>query len=403
MKVYSHVDADCFYVSCERLRDPNLEGLPVAVLGNQGACVIAASYEMKDAGVEVAMPIWKAKKICPQGIFIKRDFRWYGVLSKAMQEVLHEFTDHIEYYSVDESFMDLGQPTIPLSKLAKQIQDRMWQRTGLPISVGIGGTRLLSKLGSKRNKPMGTVVITEENREYILRNTPIGKVNGIGRRLIKRMPQHQIENAWDFVSKGRAYIKQHLHKPGETIWYELSGTPILPICPERGERKIVSRGGSIWGHYKNPTYIWGFLVRNFERFLTELWAERLEILKLGVILRTSGGHSFQSTVPLPDYTSDHSTLFAALKQAFKLAYHSGPTYCRVHIVGQPIRLEAHKQLNLFEVDREEDAIVKRLKAEVNQRYGLFTLRNASSAYAAEVFRDKVSDYEITDISGKHLF
>src|SRR5947209_14027539 len=79
-----HLDADCFYVSAERVRDPFLLGKPVGVLGNQGACVIAKSYEMKKAGVRTGEPIWEAAKKCPLGIYIKRDFRWYEVLSRRL-------------------------------------------------------------------------------------------------------------------------------------------------------------------------------------------------------------------------------------------------------------------------------------------------------------------------------
>src|SRR5262249_47101958 len=78
----AHLDADCFYVSAERVRHPDLVGKPVGVLGNNGACVIAKSYEMKLAGVKTGMPIWDAKKLCPDGVYLKRDFHWYEVLSR---------------------------------------------------------------------------------------------------------------------------------------------------------------------------------------------------------------------------------------------------------------------------------------------------------------------------------
>src|SRR5947209_7682532 len=108
-----HLDADCFYVSAERVRDAFLEGKPVGVLGNQGACVIARSYEMKAAGVPVAMAIWDAVKRCPDGIYIKRDFRWYEMLSRRMLDVVgdlaraRERTRKVEYYSIDEFFFEV--------------------------------------------------------------------------------------------------------------------------------------------------------------------------------------------------------------------------------------------------------------------------------------------------------
>lgn len=402
MKFYAHVDADCFYVSCERLRDACLEGRPVAVLGNQGACVIARSYEMKAAGVAVAMPVWRAKRMCPEAIFVKRDFRWYGVLSRAMQEVLREFTDEIEYYSVDESFLYLGQVARPL-ELAQEMQDRMRLRTGLPVSVGLGPTRKLAKVAAKKGKPLGVTVIDDLNREELLADVPIFDVPGIGRRLKYRCYKHGIKTALDFARRERKWIKREFHKPGEQLWYELNGRSVLGIQTERASRKIVSRGGSVWGHVKDRDYLWGFLVRNLERFCTELWGEDIEILKLTVILRRSDGRNHSASVPLPDYTSDQAVLLAAMEKGFEKAFKYGPTYCRVHLVGLPLRHACSKQLNLFSQDSQKAASLKKLKAELNQRFGLFTLRNASSQMAGEVFKDKVSDFEITDIPGKHLF
>src|SRR3954462_15653878 len=99
-----HVDADCFYVSAERVRDHFLLGKPVGVLGNQGACVIAKSYEMRAAGVKTGAPIWEAQKLCPDGLYVKRDFRWYEVLSRQMLGIVREFSPKVEYYSIDEFF-----------------------------------------------------------------------------------------------------------------------------------------------------------------------------------------------------------------------------------------------------------------------------------------------------------
>jgi len=403
MKLYAHADADCFYVSCERIRDPRLLGKPVGVLGNQGACVIAASYEMKAAGVEVAMPIWKAKTICPEGIFIKRDFRWYGLLSHAMQEVFKEYSNHVEYYSIDESFILFDLDFDEAKKLAHHMQDRMLKRTGLPISVGFGRTRTLCKLASKRNKPFGALVINDKNWKAILQNTSIENVNGIGRKLIHKCHQLGIQTAWDYIQTPQKKIKEVLKKPGEVIWYELQGQAILSVETERSKRKIVSRGGSIWGHYKDKAYVWGFLVRNFERFLTCLWDENLEVRRLTTVLQSSDGRQIKSTQDLPDYSSEQKSLLKALKDGFRETYQAGTSYCRVHIIGEPVRSTKTKQLNLFKEDQEQSYKIKKLKATINKRFGLFTLRNATTAYASEVFKDKISDFEIVDVADKHLF
>src|SRR5437899_11730429 len=103
-----HLDADCFYVSAERVRYPYLGRKPVGVLGNQGAFVIAKSYEMKAAGVKTGDPIWEALVKCPEGVYVKRDFRWYEVLSRLMLDVVRDFSSEVEYYSIDEFFFRIS-------------------------------------------------------------------------------------------------------------------------------------------------------------------------------------------------------------------------------------------------------------------------------------------------------
>src|SRR5947209_3285482 len=99
-----HCDADCFYASAERVRDPFLETTPVGVLGNQGAAVIAKSYEMKARGVKTGEPVWDAVKKCPEGVYAKRDFKWYEVLSRSMLGLVRLASPCVEYYSIDEFF-----------------------------------------------------------------------------------------------------------------------------------------------------------------------------------------------------------------------------------------------------------------------------------------------------------
>src|SRR4051794_37739233 len=103
-RLVGHVDADTFYVSAERVRNAFLRAKAVGVHSNQGACVIARSYEMKAFGIKVGEPIWDALVKCPDGIYLKRDFRWYEVLSRAMLAVVREFSPKVEYYSINKFF-----------------------------------------------------------------------------------------------------------------------------------------------------------------------------------------------------------------------------------------------------------------------------------------------------------
>src|SRR4051812_24480159 len=143
------------YVSAERVRHPDLAGKPVGVLGNNGACVIAKSYEMKAQGVKTGTPIWDAKALCPDGVYVKRDFYWYEVLSRKMLGIVGTFSPRLEYYSIDEFFFEVVPVGCKssLQATATAIRDHIMGHARLPVTIGIARTRTLAKLFSDTGKP----------------------------------------------------------------------------------------------------------------------------------------------------------------------------------------------------------------------------------------------------------
>lgn len=399
--IIGHVDADCFYVSCERVRDRRLEGKPVGVLGNQGACVIARSYEMRPYGVKVGMPIWKAKQLCPEGVYIKRDFQWYEIISRQMQEILHTLSDTVEYYSVDESFVDFGVFSGDLQQLASHIQEKTLKEVGVPVSVGIATTRTLAKIASEKNKPMGTQVVRMEDLKNFLSQCSPAEIPGIGRKLIQRIGH--LKTIADYINEPQENIRRLLHKPGEELWYELQGVSLYPIRAKRPERKVISRGGSIWGHHTDRWYIWGFLIRNLERFVNQLIKEEIEINELTLLLVTSQGLTFKGVEKLPDYTNAYSWLMKGLQSIFQKTFRPGSTYSYVHIIAGNLRPALKKQLNLFVEEDEKQKQLFLVKQKLNQKYGPFTVRSGATAHVPQVFEDETSNYEICDIDGKICF
>jgi len=168
-----HLDADCFYVSAERVRDSFLEKKPVGVLGNQGACVIAKSYEMKEAGVKTGEPIWEARVKCPMGVYVKRDFRWYEILSHQIKDIVSDMSPRVEYYSIDEFFF-LTTPMAGRSfdETARALRDKVTAETRVPVTVGIARTRTLAKLISDAAKPFGALAVLEPADEVELLARP---------------------------------------------------------------------------------------------------------------------------------------------------------------------------------------------------------------------------------------
>jgi DNA polymerase V len=267
-----HLDADCFYVSAERVRCEELEGVPVGVLGNQGACVIAKSYEMKAMGVGTGMPIWDAMRACPDGLYVKRDFRWYEVLSRLMLAVVREFSPAVEYYSIDEFFFDATPPRgLDGLQYARRIRDAIRERVGLPVTVGIARTRTLAKLISDTGKPFGAVAVLDRGaEEALLAGMPVTEVTGIAGRRERRLLPWGIKNCLDLVHADRRLVREVLTATGEALWWELRGESVLPLHPRRPLHKVLSRGGSFGEARDRPVVIWAWLVRNLERLVEEL-------------------------------------------------------------------------------------------------------------------------------------
>jgi nucleotidyltransferase/DNA polymerase involved in DNA repair len=268
-----HLDADCFYVSTERVRHAFLKDKPVAVLGNQGACVIAKSYELKSYGVKTGEPIWEAYDKCPSGIYVKRDFRWYETLSRLMLALVRDLSPRVEYHSIDEFFFQAvprrGQTQ---QQLAESLRDRIWEEVKVPVTVGIARTRTLAKLLSDAAKPFGArAVLDPEGERALLDGRPVTEIAGIAGRRERTLLPWDIRSCLDLANADRRLVRRLLTATGEALWWELRGEPTIPIHADRLPHKVLARGGSFGEATDKPSVIFAWLVRNLERLIEELY------------------------------------------------------------------------------------------------------------------------------------
>jgi len=159
----AHIDADCFFASCELVRRPELIGSPVCILSSQDACVIAKTYDAKAAGIKTGMPVWEAKKLMPHAVYLSADFHFYGLLSKKMFSILKRYAPDMEIYSIDEGFLDLNGTRDLWKKdykgIAHDIRRSVQREVGITVSVGVSITRILAKMASEYNKPNGVTIV----------------------------------------------------------------------------------------------------------------------------------------------------------------------------------------------------------------------------------------------------
>ncbi len=194
-----HVDLDAFYASVEVLKDPSLRGKPVIVGGAGPRGVVAsASYEARRSGVRSAMPGVRARRLCPEGVFLPADFEAYRTYSNRFREVLLAHTPLVEPISMDEAFLDVGGATTlfgPPEAIAAKIRRDVASEIGVICSVGVAPTKFVAKVASDECKPDGLLLVPADGVEAFLDPLPVGRMWGVGEKtgeILARMAVHTI-------------------------------------------------------------------------------------------------------------------------------------------------------------------------------------------------------------------
>jgi DNA polymerase IV len=191
-RVYGHVDMDAFYVSVELQSRPELAGRPVVVAGTgPRAVVTTASYEARRFGVFSATPAERARRLCPQAVFIPPDFEKYRARSREVMAVLREHVERVEVVGLDEAYLDLSGIERPKAA-ARRLKAAVRERTGLTCSIGIGPNKLVAKVASDAEKPDGFVVLSREQACARFGGASPGLIPGIGPKTLARLEEQGI-------------------------------------------------------------------------------------------------------------------------------------------------------------------------------------------------------------------
>ncbi|MDH6537450.1 Y-family DNA polymerase [Aurantimicrobium minutum] len=236
------VDVNSFFASCERVFDPSLEGKPVVVLSNNDGCVVALSKEAKALGVKMGIPWFKISAWAPSvGLVAKSsNYELYGDLSSRVMSILHEFSAHVEVYSVDEAFLELKGTPEELVAIGYEIKAAIQNKLGLPVCVGIGRSKTQAKLansGAKKSPGLNGVcnldTFTPEQIDHIMAALPVDNIWGIARRLSKRLNSIGIHTIKDLRDADPVRIKKKFGVVVQRSLYELRGIDCIKLEGER--------------------------------------------------------------------------------------------------------------------------------------------------------------------------
>ena len=246
MRTIFHLDLDAFFVSVERILDPKLNNKPVIVGGDPkyGRGVVAAcSYEARAFGLHSAMPIRTAYKLCPQGIYLHGHGDEYTRFSKIVKDILEQYAPLIEQASIDEFYLDMTGTQKMYGSMfgfAARLQKEIWDKIGLPISIGIGSNKTIAKIGSDCMKPKGITYIIPGMEKEFLAPMNVETIPGVGKVMKQSLNARAIYRISDITKLSSDYFGTAFGKYGIDLWRKAHGEGTEYLTIQRS-RKSISR------------------------------------------------------------------------------------------------------------------------------------------------------------------
>ena len=244
MRKILHIDMDAFYASVEQRDRPELRGKPVVVAWEaQRSVVCAASYEARTFGVRSAMPAMRARRLCPEAVFLRPDFERYRAVSKQVRAIFLRHTPLVEPLSLDEAYLDVttnltGQPTATAAAVA--IRAAIAEETSLTASAGVAPNKFLAKIASDWKKPDGLFVIKPHQVEAFLAPLPVARLPGVGAATETSLAGQGIRTVADLRRFERSDLARRWGKFGERLWELAYGLDDHPVVPDRPRKSISS-------------------------------------------------------------------------------------------------------------------------------------------------------------------
>ena len=379
--MYALCDCNNFFVSCERVFRPDLEGKPVVVLSGNDGCVVSRSNEAKALGIKMGIPYFQIEAMAKKkGVTaFSSNFSLYGDLSSRVMSILAKHTPRLEQYSVDEAFMHCNHmPTDELKTYYEQVVKQVRKWVGIPISIGIAPTKTLAKIASKYAKQYpgyhGVCIIdTEEKRQKALQGFAIEDVWGIGRQAQKKLAAANIQTAWDFAQQLPIFAKNLLHKPGVQTWQELNAVDCIDIT-DRPERQSISQSRTFQTGISDRATIEKALV-DFMSYCAEKMRKQGSVCQQFIVYAHTSRFAEQDThvihqvVTLPIPTAITSELVRHMLVALRRQWRAYP-YKKAGVVLMNLSPAANQQQVLFdERPRERDERLQKAIDNINRQYG----------------------------------
>lgn len=411
--MYALVDGNNFYVSCERVFRPSLNGRPVVVLSNNDGCAIARSNEAKALGIAMGAPWFQIKHLAEEAglVALSANFALYGDLSDRMMSLAAGLGPHQEVYSIDESFIDLTGVRGNLVERSHKIRSRILQWVGIPCGIGIGSTKTLAKLANHiaktaERKPgiypahlaqvCNLTALNPTELETVLAATAVNEVWGVGRQISKQLIAAGVNTVLDLVRLDPAMIHHRFSVVLERTVRELQGTPCIDLEQTPAPRREIACTRS-FGHPVTELSQLNEAVTEFaSRAAEKVRKQHSLATQVMVFIRTSpfrkdAQYSRSMIVPLVRPSADTGVIIHAALLGLKTIYRPGFKLAKAGVMLLDLQSDSVSQgeldLGYASDDPQGQAANKTQLMSamdgLNQRYGRGTLKMASSGLAGD--------------------
>lgn len=413
--MFAHVDANNFYVSCERVFDSTLEGKPVIVLSNNDGCAIARSNEAKALGIKMGDPGFQLTELIDRHNIrvFSTNFPLYADMSLRFKGMLSRYCPAVEDYSIDEAFLDFhGFDLTKLRPHVMQMSRDIRQGTGIPVSVGIAPTKTLTKIATRFAKKYSgyqTVCMLDNASkiEKALRLTDIGDVWGIGRRYARKLQGIGVNTAYDFTQLTREWVRKRMTVVGERLWMELRGEPCLELEIEPDDKQTITVSRSFGNRLRDFQSV-SEALSSFVCMAAYKLRKQHSVAKNFIIFletdrfRPDLPQYFPSfLVTLPVANSSNLELVRYAKEAMRRIFREGYEYKKTGVILSTISAQTSIQGNMFHaVNFEKHARLMNVTDELNSRYGRNTLKLAAQGdgIAWRIRQEKLSPCYTTRVN-----
>jgi len=316
-----HADLDTFFVSCERLRDSTLNGLPIIIGGTSGRGVVSScSYESRVFGVRSAMPMRYALKLCPQARVIKGDMELYSQKSKEVTEIIQDSMPLVEKASVDEFYMDVTgmDKFFGTYKWTDELMQKIHHESGLAMSFGLSSNKTVSKIATGEGKPFGKLHITPDQTTHFLNPLSIKKIPMLGTETYRELSRIGIRSIEQLAGSPQEFMQKLFGKNGVSLWNKAQGIDNAPVIPY-SERKSISCERTFLKDTTDVIQLKALLVKMIEKTAFDLRNSSQLTSVIAVKIRYSNFDTETKQVRI-SYTANDDKIIKVVKELFDKLY-----------------------------------------------------------------------------------